>query len=341
MTSRGTALVTGGGGFLGSRLVPKLVNDGWNVRCVVRSADSAHTLRLALTPAERDCVEIEVIELTSVRSCRAAMRNCSTVIHAAAAGTGSAAALFADTVATTRRLVDACVQTGSRLVLVSSFSVYRTDHLRRGDVLDEQCELEPRPELRDPYAFSKLVQERVCTEAAEQQGLSLFITRPSVIYGPGRGLLSSRVGLQIAGRLFRFGTWHSLPYVYVDNCADGIVAAARLSSSSDVVNLVDDELPSPRAITKALSGMHNGPPVVSVPLVGVKLGVNAFARLARWSDGMLPPALTPYKASAQWKPLTYANAKAKLVLGWVPAVGLNEAIAATVAWSNSQLRRGA
>ena len=132
--------------------------------------------------------------------------------------------VFLNTVVPTRRLTEACRDSAvSRFVLVSSFAVYDAASLPAGTLLDENCPLDPHPELRDPYTYSKVVQEFVAWEARNQSALPLVVIRPGVIYGPGRGAMSSRVGLSLGPVLLRIGGRRLLPYVYVDHCATALV----------------------------------------------------------------------------------------------------------------------
>jgi nucleoside-diphosphate-sugar epimerase len=333
MKARKQVFVTGGAGFLGRRVLAALVRDGWQVRALVRSAAGRSALRSSLSSTDAAAIEVLEGDLQNLSTYTAAMAGCDTLLHMAAAGGGGAASLFSDNVAASRRLLTAAAHARvQRIVLVSSFSVYQTSHLKRGAVLDEKCPLESNPERRDAYAFSKLAQEQICRELANEAGIPLAIVRPAVIYGPARGVLSSRVGLSFAGVTFRFGSRRALPYTYVDNCADAIArCVAAPPHVCGPFNIVDDELPTPTAIVRAVR--RAGMPLrsVGVPLWAMKLGVRAYDAIARHSDGMLPPVLTPYRADAQWKPLRYSNAAAKRELGWQPAVPLRDALVRSLA----------
>jgi nucleoside-diphosphate-sugar epimerase len=111
-------------------------------------------------------VELFSGQLERPESCRAMLDRCDTVVHAAAPLVGSVSSLFARGVVPTRVLVDAAATVGvDRFLLVSSMGVYGTANLAAGAVLDERCPVDPHPELRDPYSYSKIAQEGVCWEA--------------------------------------------------------------------------------------------------------------------------------------------------------------------------------
>ena len=88
---RGTVLVTGATGYIGGRLAPRLLEAGYRVRCLVRSAR-----KLAARPWADDArVEVFQLELDDVAALTAAMRGCRAayyLVHSMqAAGTAYAA----------------------------------------------------------------------------------------------------------------------------------------------------------------------------------------------------------------------------------------------------------
>ena len=83
----------------------------------------------------------------------------------------------------TKRLAEACVYTGSRLITLSSTSVYGS----QAEVVDENCsesELQPQ----SPYATTKLKEERLVQRLATQEGLKGVILRFGTIYGCSPGM---------------------------------------------------------------------------------------------------------------------------------------------------------
>ena len=72
-----TAFVTGGSGFIGGRLIRRLVRDGWAVRALARSDRSAATVEEAGAVAARG-------DLDDVASMRAGAEGCDVFFHAAA-----------------------------------------------------------------------------------------------------------------------------------------------------------------------------------------------------------------------------------------------------------------
>ena len=238
--------VTGGTGFLGRRVVKALCEDGLRVRCLVRPSSDLTALRDFVGPDLWSGVEVVAGEISDVDTCRRLIDDCDTVAHVAAALGGSTAVLFLNTVIPTRHLLAAASQAGvRRFVQVSSFGVYGAAALPTGALLDESTPLDAHPERRDPYSYSKIVQEQIAWESHTTTNLPLVIIRPGVIFGPGRGVLSGRVGLTVGPLLVRMGGSQTLPYTYVDNCASAIRQAVIAEGvDGEAFNILDDGLPT-------------------------------------------------------------------------------------------------
>ena len=83
----------------------------------------------------------------------------------------------------TQRVAQACVRAGSRLLFVSTTSVYGT----QSDTVDEDCAIEDlRPQ--SPYADSKLRAEQMLAAVGKTDGLRYFIGRFGTIYGTSSGM---------------------------------------------------------------------------------------------------------------------------------------------------------
>ena len=166
---------------------------------------------------------------------------------------GSPADLFLNTVVASKNLLEAAAGAVKRVVLVSSFSVYGAADLPRGTLIDERTPLETRPEKRDAYSHAKLRQELLVREYQQRHGFELVVLRPGVIYGPGGGPFSMRVGLQLPGLFLHCGRGNPLPLSYVENCAEAIAVAgsAEQPSRDEAYNVLDDGIPTCRAYLRA------------------------------------------------------------------------------------------
>jgi nucleoside-diphosphate-sugar epimerase len=323
--------VTGGAGFLGSRVVRYLASKGHDVCCLVRSQTAADALSGQLSRSESERVRFLFGSVNDIDACRALVRNGRIGYHLASALGGSSAALFLGNVVATRTLLQAIREEGcSRFVLVSSLAVYAAEQ-PSGTVLDERSPLDPAPHLRDPYAFSKIVQEQVCWSARQDWNLPLVSIRPGIIYGPGRECLTVRVGLRVGPLLMRMGGRQRLPYTYVDNCAEGVVLGGTIEGiDGEAFNIIDDELPTGLDIIREYRARVASLRSLPIPLWAVQPLSRWYTAYSRYSQGQLPPILTPYRAAAQWNSLQYSNQKAKARLNWRPAVSLSEGLRRTL-----------
>src|SRR5437762_4731176 len=197
-------LVTGSNGFIGSKVVEKLLGYGFaNLRCFVRPSSRLDRLEKALSrfDAGRN-VELVTGDLLSRDDCRKATDGVSIIYHLAAGMEKSFAGAFMNSALTTGNLMDAFLQFGEakRFVNISSFAVYSNLGLRRGALLDENCPLEDAPQKRfDAYGFGKLKQEELVREYGEKYKLPYVILRPGYVFGPGKTELNGRVGINTFG----------------------------------------------------------------------------------------------------------------------------------------------
>jgi nucleoside-diphosphate-sugar epimerase len=324
--------VTGGTGFLGSRVVAELLSRGHHVRCLVRSDQQGAALSRRLAPERLGRLELFPGKLESLGSCHDLLRTCESVVHVAAPLIGSVSSLFANGVVPTRVLVGAAADQGvRRFVLVSSMGVYGSQDLSSGDILDEQCPVDPRPHRRDPYTYSKIAQEDVCWDAHRQRRLPLVVVRPGILFGPGRPLLTPRIGVMVAGVLVRIDGRQQVPYCFVDNCAGAVAIAAEAPDLAGMAfNIVDDDLPLANEVFRAHRTHVSAIRSIRIP----RWAIGRLARACEWyserSQGMFPAVLTPYKASAMWPRVRYSNQRAKARMGWRPLVTFDEGVRRTV-----------
>lgn len=328
-----TAFVTGGTGFLGRRLVQSLVEAGVQVRCLVRQSSDVTSLFASLSDQQTRQVELVRGDLSQRNGLDGLLAGTDIVYHLAAALHGSCSTMFLNTVIPTRSLIEAAVtaQVG-RFVLVSSMGVYGTQYVRRLGTLDESTPVDPHPERRDPYTFSKVRQEWVAWQAREQWGLPLVVVRPGVIYGPGRPVLTSRVGLSLGPLVLRMGGSQTLPYTYVENCAEAIRQAGLVPDlDGEIINVVDDDLPTGRQILRLLRRHGRGVRTVWVPGPLIAPLASLYEWYSQYSEGQLPAVLSRYKSQAIWKPLRYSNAKARHSLNWAPRISMEDGLRRTIA----------
>jgi len=321
-------LVTGSSGFLGSVLVERLLERGQkDIRCFVRPGSKLaklDALKQKYTDAE---LEYFVGNLTSKKDAAEAVKGVKLVYHLAAAMKGDAADMFLNSVVASKYLLEAVTKKKTtKVVLVSSMGVYGVAEQPAGYVVNEHSPLEPKPEQRDVYSYSKWRQEELFREYNREFPFPLVIMRPGVIYGPGGPPMSSRVGVSLFGLFLHLGRGNVLPLSYVTNCADAVaLAGLEENTAGEVYNVVDDGLPTSRQFLKRYRREVKNVSFVPVPYVLIPLLSIAVEKYHKHSKGQLPAIFTPYKTASIWKGNLFDNSKIKSI-GWKQLVPTEEGL---------------
>ncbi|MCA8990579.1 MAG: NAD(P)-dependent oxidoreductase [Planctomycetaceae bacterium] len=334
MSTAKRVCLTGATGFLGRRLVPRLLNEqDVTVRCLVRNSSDVDPLLGVLSAEQQSRIEFVRGDMRDAEYLKQGLDSCDVLYHLAAALGGSTSTLFLNTVVPTRQLLDVAHAQGvGRFVLVSSLGVYGTAGLRNWQQVDETCPLDPQPERRDPYSFSKVRQEQVAREFSQKTGLPLVIVRPGVIFGEGRPLITSRVGLSVGPLLVRMGGSHSLPYTYVENCAEALkLAGLTPGVEGETFNVVDEGFLTGHQLVRYVRRHGQKKWSVWVPGMCIQPLSWMYETYSWLSSGQLPPVITPYRSAAIWKPLRYSSSNAKAKLNWQPPFTVEQSLERTIA----------
>jgi nucleoside-diphosphate-sugar epimerase len=332
-------LITGAGGFLGKQIVRSLLRQGQTelLRLHFRSQAPGGFIEALQQEFPQARIEPVGANLLARGSFDAIFDGIDTVIHAAAGMRGAAADMFANTVIGSRNVFEACERAGvRRIVLISSFAVFKTEQMKPGEVLDETIGMEPVGVERGPYGYAKTRQEYLLHEFQKQHGFETVVLRPGVIYGPGGGALSPRVGLKIMNFIVSLGGNTLLPLTYVDNCADAIARAATHAPSGSVFPVVDDDVPTCKAYLKGYLKHVQKLRVLPVPRWVFRWGAAWLVRYHERSKGQLPAIFTPYIVRSMYTPIRYSNDALKRI-GWTQRVSTEEGLQRTFQWLKGQL----
>lgn len=315
------ALVTGGGGFLGSAIVRALLARGDRVRVFSRGAYPG---------LEALGAEIRRGDLADAAAVADACRDMDVVFHAAAkAGYwGPYEDFLAANVVGTRHVIAGCRAAGvRRLVHTSSPSVVFDGRDMEG--VDESVPYPAR--YHSPYPETKALAEREAL-AADGKDLAVVVLRPHLLWGPGDPHVTSRViDRGRRGLLKRIGDRpNRVDSTYVDNAADAhLLAADRLEPGSSVAGKVyfisNGE---PRPLWDLIDRILEAAGVAPVRgRISTRAAYAAGAVLeAAWRALSLPgePRMTRFLArelsTAHWFDLSAARRD----LGYAPKVSLDE-----------------
>jgi nucleoside-diphosphate-sugar epimerase len=326
-------LITGANGFIGSRVTETLLELGFrNLRCFARPFGQTAGLD-ALSRSHCDKARIELFKgnLVSPEDCAAATKDVAVILHLAAGrGEKYFSDAFMNSVVTTRNLLEASLQHGclKRFANVSSFSVYTNREKHGTTILDEACPVERRPELRgDAYSFAKIRQDEIVAEYGTKFGIPYVIVRPGYVYGPGNPAITGRVGIGTFGVFLHLGGSNTIPFTYVDNCAEAIVLAGlKKGVDGEVFNVVDDQLPTSRQFLRQYKRRVRDFKSIYVPRAVSYVLCYLWEQYSAWSEGQLPPAFNLRDWHVSWKKTRYSNEKLKNRLGWKPRVATTEGL---------------
>lgn len=322
-------LITGASGFIGSKVVEKLVAYGFtNLRCLVRSAAVPRSLRKTVESSNTNNAIVSG-DLLSFEDCKRVVGGVKVVYHlAASTQEKSFSDAYKHSADTTRNLLNAVLGATklARFVNVSSFSVYSNLKLQPGALLDESCPIEDEPELRgEAYSYAKIKQEDLIREYGKKHDIPYVIIRPGAVFGPGNRAITGRVGISMSGVFLHLGGSNVIPFTYVDNCSEAIVLAGlKKSIDGEVINVVDDGVLTSGEFLKLYKSNVMNMKSVSLPKAVSYSVYCLLGTVLTLLRGGSPTRYNRRRWSAYWKGNTYTNKKLKKLLGWTPRVSIEE-----------------
>ncbi len=322
--------VTGGTGFLGNFLVRDLLAKGVSVRVLARPSPRAERLQAA-------GVEIVPGDLKDAESVARAVAGADVVYHLAAkVGAAPRQAYFETNVAGTERVLSACIQNGvGQLVYASSLAVYGP--AKQGERIDEGTPFDDKPELRDPYAQSKIAADRLVSSFAQRTGLPTLILREGIIFGPGRPLPSGIFAFRLGNNNLVFGKpEYRFPLNYVENLVEAMQAATATGTGFREYNVLDDDdLTLGRYHAVKSAARHSTTHFFSGwPLFLVSPFAEALRPIVPMGDTRLSRHQLRRALQDRW----YDTRRIRQETGWRPRVPLEEAIQRTLSASSSSKR---
>jgi nucleoside-diphosphate-sugar epimerase len=320
-----TAFVTGGSGFIGSRLIERLAGDGWSVRALARSDGAAGRVRGAgAEPVRGDLGD----EPALLRGAQGA----DVTFHVAAKTRdgptrpnwnefrrvnvdGTKAVLAASRAAGVRRVVhvgtEAALLHGQPLVMA-----------------DERTPLALHSP--SPYPATKAAAEAAVI-SANGDGLETIVVRPRFVWGPGDTTLMPVMIEMVESGRFRWigGGRHLTSTTHVDNCVEGLVLAADRGTAGAAYFVTDGEPVVFREFVTALLATRGvQPPDGSIPrplaAAVARAGEEAW-RLLRLRGA---PPLSRFAVWVAALECTLDDSRARADLGYAPVISRAQGLAA-------------
>lgn len=328
MTAPTTVFVTGGTGFIGTKLVNALVQKGHTIRVLSRSSSN----RTGLT---HDRISFVTGDLMDQRSLAEGMKGCSQVYHLAAYAKNwskDPSVFFRQNVDGMRLVFDTAREAGvQRIVFTSTIVVYGPTP--PGVVGDESM---PRMTQRcfTEYEESKTIAQQEALKYVDR-GQDIVLVNPTRVYGPGKLTEGNSVSLMIA--MYDKGKLPVLlnrgvnvgNYVYVDDLVRGHILAMERGKTGESYILGGENASLKRLfdIVDTISGKRhlqmNLPPRLAM----------LYARLeqkkAEWLGWY--PQITPGWVETFLHDWAYSTAKAEREIGYT-VTPLQEGIRITYEW---------
>jgi nucleoside-diphosphate-sugar epimerase len=314
------AFVTGGSGFVGRRLIRRLVTDGVHVRALARTDRAADAVAGAGAEPVRG-------DLGDAAALRRGIAGTEVVFHSAAklGDWGDPAEFETVNVGGTRRVVDAARAAGARRVV----HVGTEAALLAGQPLvaaDESLPL--RPDSPALYSASKARAEVEVLTAPP--GVEAVVVRPRFVWGAGDTTLLPAIAEQVGSGRWAWigGGRHRTATTHVDNAVEGIVLAATRGRDRGVWFVTDGGSVVFREFVAELAATQG----LALPDRTVPRAVARGAAVAAetlWGALPLPgsPPLTRFATWVASDECTISIARAREELGYEPVRTREEGLA--------------
>jgi NAD dependent epimerase/dehydratase len=304
-------LVTGAGGFIGSHLAERLVQEGARVRAMVHYNGLGHHGWLAHSQLRND-MEIIAGDITDYHFVHAAMDGCDVAFHLAAliaipfSYVAPAYYQRVNNEGTLNVLQSARMRATSRVVHTSTSETYGTAQYVP---INEHHPLQGQ----SPYSASKIGADKMAEAYHCSFNLPVATVRPFNTFGPRqslRAVIPSLILQAMRGSKIRLGATHpTRDFNYVDNTVDGFVAAATADAAiGRTINLGTGTEISIGDLAQKIGGMLGVTPEIETESERLRPEASEVERLV--ADASL----------------------ARELLNWEPRVDLDTGLRRTIAW---------
>ncbi|MDY6856981.1 MAG: NAD-dependent epimerase/dehydratase family protein [Thermodesulfobacteriota bacterium] len=324
-------LVTGGTGFIGNHLIKALVEQGRDVRCLVRETSNTKFL-------EELKVDLVYGDIGKKDSLKDAVKGVSIVYHLAGEVYSKRSDdFFKVNVNGTKNLIEVCIcEKIQKFIYFSSIAAVGPNP-HRDIVLNEQSPCKPI----SPYGKSKYETEKMLILRYHKvNNLPIVIIRLPVVYGPGISPLS-RVSLMLkmalSGKIRMVGDGNNtICLCNIENLIQGVLLAERNSKAKGEIYFLADK--KPYTINNIIQKVAQKEGVEfsqsRIPVFLAKTVVRIVTISARVFGLSLP--FHPHIIEEITHNWVNSISKAENELGYCPKVGLEDSLEATIDWFKSQ-----
>jgi len=311
---RKKVLVTGAGGFIGSHLVERLLEENCEVRAFVRY-NSSNSWGWLDTFPKSVLKEIEIVsgDIRSADIVRKAVKGTEVVFHLAALisipySYVSPESYLEVNVRGTLNILQASLDFEVEKVLITSTSeVYGTAIYVP---IDENHPRQPQ----SPYSASKISADALAESFYRSYGLPVVIVRPFNTYGPrqsARAVIPTIITQLLGGmEEIKLGALHpTRDFVFVKDTVEGFVKIAQSDKTiGEDINIATGKEISIKQLAEKI----------------VKL-INPSAKIVTEKQRLRPE-------KSEVERLLGSNEKLKNLTGWTPKFSLEEGLKKTIEW---------
>ncbi len=323
-------LVTGGTGFIGSRLVQRFLERGDEVRVLAQANNPAEQGNQQLL--EQAGAHFFLGSVLDSEPVGQAVKDVELIIHLAAAQHEANVAdqhFYDVNVEGTRRLLDAAQQAGvKRFIHGSTIGVY--GEIKVG-VANEASPLNPV----NIYGKTKREGEQLALQYADQ--MAVTVVRIPETYGPGDRRLLKLFKAIDKGVFFNIGGGNNKHHLmYVEDLIDGFLQAAEHPAAAGEVFLLAgrDVLSTNEMIASIAQALGRPAPRIRVPLWMLML-LAVVLETTMKPLGKQPP-LHRRRMDFFVKSFVLSGEKAARLLDYRPRTSFSEGAVATAAWYREQ-----
>jgi nucleoside-diphosphate-sugar epimerase len=259
--------ITGGTGFIGKKLVARLIARGDTARLLTRSSDVAEKSSL---------LEIHRCDLLTVGTKElSAMLDGVDVLYHCAGQLKDIRAMRSLHVEATRKLAEAASRHVSHWVQLSSVGVY-------GSVAEGTVTEDSKTNPVGQYELTKAESDKIVVDAANQGGFTYSILRPSNVFGAGMSnqSLFGMIAMIDKGFFFYIGKpGASANYIHANNVAEGLIRCGTLFPAKGKTFNLSDHCTMEHFVGIISDALDRTPPRLRIPRYVAQLTGNTLGKL--------------------------------------------------------------